>query len=100
VNPVERGLVAGLARPGRNLTGVTLLSHEVWRKRVELISELVPGAGVIAHLVDPNWPSVEREIEAVREAACAKKLQLRILPVLDTLVETAIARLPAAPAPA
>ena len=78
-DPVERGLVASLARPGGNLTGVTLLSHELWGKRVELISELVPGAGVIAHLVDPNWPSVEREIEAVQEAARAKKLQLRIL---------------------
>jgi putative tryptophan/tyrosine transport system substrate-binding protein len=77
-DPVEGGLVASLARPGGNLTGVTILSRELWGKRVELISELVPGAGVIAHLVDPNW--LERNPNmAVQEAARAKKLQLRIL---------------------
>jgi putative ABC transport system substrate-binding protein len=78
-DPVEEGLVVSLARPGGNLTGVTLLSLELWGKRVELISELVPEARVIAHLVDPNFPSAERGIKAVQEAARAKRLQLRIL---------------------
>jgi putative ABC transport system substrate-binding protein len=78
-DPVEEGLVASLARPGGNLTGVTLLSMELWGKRVELISELVPEARVIAYLVDPKFPSAERGIKAVQEASRAKRLQLRIL---------------------
>ena len=76
---VEEGLVASLARPGGNLTGVTCLCIELWGKRVELISELVPEARVIAHLVDPNFPSAESAIKAVQEAAREKMLQLRIL---------------------
>jgi len=64
---------------GGNLTGVTCLCIELWGKRVELISELVPEARVIAHLVDPNFPSAESAIKAVQEAAREKMLQLRIL---------------------
>jgi putative tryptophan/tyrosine transport system substrate-binding protein len=78
-DPVEQGLVASLAAPGGNLTGVTLVTVELWGKRVELISELVPTAGVIAHLVNPNFSGTERNIQAVREAARAKRLRLRIL---------------------
>jgi putative tryptophan/tyrosine transport system substrate-binding protein len=46
--PVEYGLVASLARPGGNLTGVSIMSMELMPKRLELLSELVPRAGVIA----------------------------------------------------
>ena len=63
-DPVEQGLVASLAAPGGNLTGVTLVTVELWGKRVELISELVPTAGVIAHLVNPNFSGTERNIQA------------------------------------
>ena len=51
---VELGLVASLARPGGNLTGVSLLVDELTPKRLELLSELVPQARVIALLVNPN----------------------------------------------
>jgi putative ABC transport system substrate-binding protein len=78
-DPVEEGLVASLAAPGGNVTGVTLVTVELWGKRVELIAEVVPKAQVIAHLVDPNFPGAERNIEAVREAARTKGLQLRVL---------------------
>jgi putative tryptophan/tyrosine transport system substrate-binding protein len=54
VDPVERGLVASFARPGGNLTGVTIVTAKLNRKRLELLSELVPQAGVIALLVNPN----------------------------------------------
>src|SRR6266849_75416 len=53
-DPVEDGLVASLARPGGNLTGVSLLLTELMAKRFELLSELVPQARVIALLVNPN----------------------------------------------
>jgi len=78
-DPVEQGLVASFARPGGNLTGVASMAGELWGKRVELISELVPGARALAQLVNPNFPSAERDIRAVQEAARAKGLALRIL---------------------
>jgi putative tryptophan/tyrosine transport system substrate-binding protein len=78
-DPVEEGLVASLARPGGNLTGVTLFANELWGKRVELISELAPEARTLAKLGNPKWPGTERDIAAVQEAARAKGLHLRIL---------------------
>jgi len=50
-DPVEAGLVASLARPAGNLTGVTTISTELNPKRLELLSDLVPEAKVIALLV-------------------------------------------------
>jgi putative ABC transport system substrate-binding protein len=76
---VERGLVASLARPGGNLTGVSIFLVELVSKRLELLSELVPEARVIALVVNPNTPSAERQTRAVQEAAHAKGVQLHIL---------------------
>ena len=59
-DPVEFGLVASLARPGGNLTGVSMMNTELMAKRIELVSELVPQAQVIALLVNPNNPGNER----------------------------------------
>ena len=78
-DPVGDGLVASLARPGGNLTGVSMLAAEVTAKRLELLSELVPQAGVIALLVNPNNPSAERVIQEVQQAARAKGVQLPVL---------------------
>jgi putative ABC transport system substrate-binding protein len=78
-DPVEEGLVSSLARPGGNLTGVTLFATELWGKRVELISELAPEARTLAQLVNPKWPGAEHATAAVQEAARAKGLALRIL---------------------
>ena len=78
-DPVEDGLVASLARPGENLTGISLLIGQLYAKRLELVSELVPQAGVIAMLVDPKTPATERNIKYVQEAASAKGLRLFIL---------------------
>jgi putative tryptophan/tyrosine transport system substrate-binding protein len=78
-DPVREGLIAGLARPGGNLTGVSLLTVELMAKRLELLSELVPQAGMIALLVNQNDANAERIIKDVQEAARAKGVQLHVL---------------------
>jgi putative ABC transport system substrate-binding protein len=78
-DPVGNGLVTSLARPGGNLTGVSNLTVELMPKRLELLSELVPQAGVIALLVNPNNATAERIMRDVQEAAHAKAVQLHIL---------------------
>jgi len=76
---VALGLVAGLARPGGNLTGFTMMSLELNPKRLELLSELVPQAMVIALLVNPNNPQTEGVVRDVQDASRAKGVQLQIL---------------------
>jgi putative ABC transport system substrate-binding protein len=76
---VADGLVASLAHPGGNLTGLSIFTAELMPKRLEVISELVPRAGVIALLVNPNNAGAERIVRDVREAAGAKGVQLHIL---------------------
>jgi putative tryptophan/tyrosine transport system substrate-binding protein len=78
-DPVESGLVASLARPGANLTGISILTVELMPKRLELLSELVPQAGVIALLVNPNNAISERITRDVQEAARTKGVQLHTL---------------------
>jgi putative tryptophan/tyrosine transport system substrate-binding protein len=78
-DPVELGLVASFARPGGNLTGVSTMGTELMAKRLELLSELVPRAGVFALLVNPNYPQAERIMRDVQEAGRAKGVQLHIL---------------------
>jgi putative ABC transport system substrate-binding protein len=77
-DPVAAGLVASLARPGGNLTGFSPFQLELMPKRLELLTELVPQAGVIALLVNPNDPNIER-FGDVQEAARTKGVQLYIL---------------------
>jgi putative tryptophan/tyrosine transport system substrate-binding protein len=78
-DPVGAGLVASLARPRGNLTGFSIMATELMPKGLELISELVPQAGVIALLVNPNNPGTEAIIRYVQEAARAKGLQLAVV---------------------
>jgi putative ABC transport system substrate-binding protein len=78
-DPVADGLVASFARPGGNLTGVSIQVSELMPKRLELLSELVPRARMIALLVNPNNPITERYTGNVQEAARAKGVQLPIL---------------------
>jgi putative ABC transport system substrate-binding protein len=78
-DPVAAGLVASLARPGGNLTGVGVIATELTPKRLELLSELVPQAKVVALLVNPSNPVIEPLIRDVQDAARAKAVQLPIL---------------------
>src|SRR6516225_4932279 len=77
-DPVELGLVSSLARPGGNLTGMSMLMTELNPKRVELLSELVPQARAIGLLVNPEYSGTPEMIREVQEAARAKDLQLHI----------------------
>jgi putative ABC transport system substrate-binding protein len=91
-DPVGEGLVTSLARPGGNITGISFLVTELHRKRLELLSELVPDAKVIALLVNPNFPDAEHQTREVQEAAAAKGVQLAILnAATDSEIETAFA---------
>jgi putative ABC transport system substrate-binding protein len=78
-DPVADGLVASLARPGGNLTGFSIFARELNPKRLELLSELVPQARVIALLMNPTNRGSEGFARDVQEAARTKGVQLPIL---------------------
>ena len=76
-DPVAAGLVAGLNRPGGNVTGVTIFGTMAVGKRLELLRQLMSNAGIIAYLMNPNNPN--REIDSVQTAALALGQQLLVL---------------------
>jgi putative tryptophan/tyrosine transport system substrate-binding protein len=91
-DPVGLGLVASLARPGGNLTGVASL--DLSPKRIEMLSELVPRARVIALLVNPNNPITESIIQSAQDAARTKGVQLLVLKAsTESEIDTAFATL-------
>lgn len=79
IDPVEVGLVASFAHPGGNLTGITIATGELNPKRLELLSELVPHAQVIAILANPNNANMQRLLPIVQDTARAKGLQLPVV---------------------
>jgi putative ABC transport system substrate-binding protein len=78
-DPVGLGLVASLAQPGGNLTGINFFTVELVAKRLELLRELVPGATRIAALIDPNAGNAENTERDVASAARAMGLQVQLL---------------------
>jgi putative ABC transport system substrate-binding protein len=79
-DPVKLGLVASLARPGGNATGINFYSGELTAKRLELLRELVPGAARVAVLVNPANPTVtETTLREMESAARAMGLQIHVL---------------------
>jgi putative ABC transport system substrate-binding protein len=78
-DPVKLGLVASLARPGGNATGVNYFNVEVVAKRLGLLHELVPKAVHVAVLLNPANPSAEAILRSVQEAARVIGLQIHIL---------------------
>jgi len=78
-DPVRLGLVASLARPAGNMTGVNLFNVELAAKRLELLRELVPRAARIAVLVNPADVAItETQVQEVQAAARAIGLQVQV----------------------
>jgi putative ABC transport system substrate-binding protein len=93
-DPVETGLVASLARPGGNITGVSILNAQLAQKRVQLISELVPQARVVGYLMNPNNLAIGPNIESAESSAKAKGLQFEIVKAgTETEIDAAFAAL-------
>jgi putative tryptophan/tyrosine transport system substrate-binding protein len=78
-NLVETGLVASLARPGGNITGVTIIAPDLSAKRLELLKEVIPQVSRVAALWDPS--TGRPQVQALEVAAQALAIQLQILEV-------------------
>ena len=79
-DPVRLGLVASLARPGGNLTGINFFNTELATKQLELLRELVPAAKRVAVLVNPvDTANTDSTLKAIEPAARAIGLQIQIL---------------------
>jgi putative ABC transport system substrate-binding protein len=87
-DPVERGLVASLNRPGGNVTGISLMNG-LEAKRLGLLHELVPKAATLGFLLNPSYPGAASQLRDMQEAARTIGLQLHVLnagtdPEIDT----------------
>ena len=92
-DPVERGLVASLNRPGGNVTGISGLNGTLEAKRLGLLHELVPQATTLGFLLNPTFPAAARQSREMQEAARAIGVQLQIFsagtdPEIDLAFET------------
>ena len=68
-NPVRAGLVSSINKPGGNVTGIHIFFSEVEPKKLGLLRELVPNAGLIVALVNPNFPGVKSQTQELQKAA-------------------------------
>ena len=82
-DPVELGLVASLNRPGRNATGVHVMTNSLEAKRLGLLHELVPNAATIAVLVNPGTPGADSQLTEAETAARAIARKIHILKAVN-----------------
>jgi putative tryptophan/tyrosine transport system substrate-binding protein len=80
-DPIRTGFVESLARPGGNITGLTILSAELSAKRLELLTQLVPGLARVAVLWTPANPAIVPEWQATQEAARRLGVQAQSLEI-------------------
>ena len=79
IDPIQRGIVTSLNRPGGNLTGVNLFANVLDGKRLGLLRALVPGVQLIAVLFNPNRPDHMNEVRDVQEAARVMGQQIHLV---------------------
>jgi ABC-type uncharacterized transport system substrate-binding protein len=80
-DPIQTGFVASLARPGGNITGLTILSAELSAKRLELLTQLVPGLSRVAVLWNPAKPAMVLEWQETQAAARRLGVQVQSLEI-------------------
>jgi putative ABC transport system substrate-binding protein len=78
-DPVKLGLVASMNRPGGNFTGMTLLTASLEGKRLGLLKELIPKAGLVAALINPTYPLAENQRRDIQEAASRAGLRSAVV---------------------
>jgi putative tryptophan/tyrosine transport system substrate-binding protein len=83
-DPIEAGLIDSLARPGRNMTGITWLAFELVGKRLEILKEAVPRVSRVGVLASPAHPGEQRELKETQSTARALGITLHYNQVRDT----------------
>jgi putative tryptophan/tyrosine transport system substrate-binding protein len=83
-DPIEAGFIDSLARPGRNMTGITWLAFELVGKRLEILKEAVPRVSRVAVLASPAHPGEQRELKETQRTARALGITLQYNQVRDT----------------
>jgi putative ABC transport system substrate-binding protein len=82
-DPIEAGFIDSLARPGRNMTGITWLAFELVGKRLEILKEVVPRVSRVAALASPLHPGEQREFRETQSTARALGITLQYSQVKD-----------------
>jgi putative ABC transport system substrate-binding protein len=98
-DPVEAGLVASLARPGGNVTGVSYLFVVLYPKWLDLLSELLPKPTKIGFMVNPKAPLDTKSLRELQEAARTKQVELVVLEAGDEKEIEAVIKNAAGPPP-
>jgi putative ABC transport system substrate-binding protein len=78
-DPVKEGLVASLNHPGGNMTGMSIITTPLEAKRLELLHDLIPAAGMIAMLLNPDFSEAETQLKVAQTAAERLGQQIRVL---------------------
>jgi len=78
-DPVQLGLVSSINKPGGNVTGIHIFFSEVEPKKLGLLRELVPTAGLIVAVLNPNFPAVKNQIQELQTAANTLGQRLEII---------------------
>jgi putative ABC transport system substrate-binding protein len=95
-DPVLAGIVGSYARPGGNVTGITLFTADLIGKRMAMLTQLLPNLRSVAVLANPSHPGAQRELQVSRDAAARLKLELSFYPASNpAAVDTALAEVAA-----
>jgi len=93
IDPVGDGLIASLAHPGGNITGMTSTALELAAKRLELVREALPGVARIGALAYPGFPTAARAVVAMQEAAPRLGVQIHPVEAREDQFDAAFAEL-------